>query len=229
MVAMTAQGSLLLSVVVTMVVLLLHSTASEAAQTPTGAHKNNDTEFIRRSCSSTLYPSLCYTSLSPYAGTIAQDPTRLALVATNVSLARVRSASSHVSSLRRASVDRRVENRTVNALKDCEESLGDAADLTGHAAGELGSLATAQGPEVAWLVNNAQTWMSAALTNEDTCVDGFAEVPPSATASGEDLVAAPAPPGLPSLEEDVCGRVRQAKQYTSNALALVNSLVGTNR
>ncbi|MQL76962.1 hypothetical protein Taro_009367 [Colocasia esculenta] len=223
MAAATAGRALLLVVAVT--AALLHSTEVGAVPVYTGAPQNRYTEFIRRSCSSTLYPSLCYTSLAGYASAIAQDPTLLARVAANVSLARVRSVTSHVSSLCRTASARRMDARTASALEDCEDSLGDATDLTKQAAAELGLLATAEGPEVAWRVSNAQTWMSAALTNEDTCTDGFAEVAPGTAASAGVGGAAP---GW-AVKADVCRRVRRAKQYTSNALALVNSLVGTNR
>ena len=56
-------------------------------------------------------------------------------------------------------------------------------------------------------MSNVQTWMSAALTDEDTCTDGFEDV-----ANG-------------SLKSDVCDRVTKVHKITSNALALVNSYV----
>uniref|UniRef100_A0A1D1YAY6 Pectinesterase inhibitor domain-containing protein n=1 Tax=Anthurium amnicola TaxID=1678845 RepID=A0A1D1YAY6_9ARAE len=220
MAAAAAERVILLAVVTTMAALLLPSTPAVGAVPAGAGASHNYTEFIRRSCSSTLYPSLCYTSLAGYASAVAQDPTQLARVAANVTLALVRGVSSHVSSLCRAAPRRRIDPRTTSALEDCEDSLGDAADLTRQAVGELGRLPAAEGPEVSWRVSNAQTWMSAALTNEDTCTDGFAEVAPG-TAAGAGPAAA--------VKADVCRRVRRAKQYTSNALALVNSLVGTRR
>lgn len=50
----------------------------------------NDTNYIRTSCQTTLYPELCYTSLSGYANAIQQDPARLARVAVGISLSKAR-------------------------------------------------------------------------------------------------------------------------------------------
>ncbi|KAJ4829360.1 hypothetical protein Tsubulata_024241 [Turnera subulata] len=54
-------------------------------------------------------------------------------------------------------------------------------------------------------MSNVQTWMSAALTDEETCTDGFEDV--------EDG----------SVKAEVCNRAAVVKKFTSNALALVNT------
>ncbi|MQL76967.1 hypothetical protein Taro_009359 [Colocasia esculenta] len=205
---MVAGRALFLALVTTIAAVFLHSAG--AVRSYAGVPKGKNTEFIRRSCSSTLYSSLCYTSLVPYANAVARDPIRLARVATNISLARVRSVSSHVSSLRGADA-RKVDARTLSALEDCEETLGDAAGLTRQSVHELGLLPTSMDKKVAWRVSNVQTWMSAALTNEGTCMDGF-------TGAGNSAVKA-----------DVRQLVRLAAKYTSNGLALVNRLVQRDR
>ncbi|KAJ0974927.1 hypothetical protein J5N97_016892 [Dioscorea zingiberensis] len=169
---------------------------------------DNSTAFIRSSCGATLYPDLCFSSLVRYAANVRSDPVRLAWLSANVTLGRVRAVSSHVSSLQRASAA--VESREAAALRDCAEALDDATDLARNAAAEIGRLAASEAsPEVGWWVSNAQTWMSAVITNEDTCTDGFASVGPG------------------PLKADVCRRVRWAKEYSSNSLALVNKLVSS--
>ncbi|URE12563.1 PMEI [Musa troglodytarum] len=168
----------------------------------------NATEFIRARCGLTRYPDLCFTSLSSYASAVQRSPVQLARLATNVTLARLCALRAHVSALRRAGAG--APRREAAALRDCAEQLGDAADQVRRTAAELRGLEALVGMEVAWRVSNAQTWMSAALTNEDTCSDGFREVGGGGTSS---------------IRTDVCRRVGRVKQYTSNDLALVNSLV----
>lgn len=56
-------------------------------------------------------------------------------------------------------------------------------------------------------MSNVQTWMSAALTDEETCTDGFEDVPNG------------------PVKSDVSAKATGVKQVTSNALALVNSFV----
>ena len=91
--------------------------------------------------------------------------------------------------------------------------MADAADLVKQSVEEIERLETAVGPEVAWRVSNAQTWMSAAITNEDTCMDGFSGGGGTGGGGG--------------VRDDVCGRVLRARMFSSVALALVNALVYT--
>ncbi|XP_078444122.1 21 kDa protein-like [Wolffia australiana] len=167
-------------------------------------------DFVRRSCSGALYRSLCYSSLEEYVCAAGgADPTGIAHFAANLSLVRVSAVSSHVGRLRRGGGG---DGAAAAALADCAESLGDAAELSREAAAEIGLLGSARGTDVAWHVSNAQTWMSAALTDEETCADGLRGGGAGGVVWG-----------------DVVRRVRRARQYTSNALALVNRLVGVRR
>ena len=54
-------------------------------------------------------------------------------------------------------------------------------------------------------MSNVKTWLSAALTNEYTCTNGFEDFHDDG-----------------SIKDDVCTRVEDIKKLTSNALALVN-------
>ncbi|PKA52194.1 21 kDa protein [Apostasia shenzhenica] len=152
------------------------------------AAENKSTEFVRRSCGATLYPDLCWASLSPYAAAVQQSPLNLAAAAANVSLGAITEAA-----LRAAALLRRSGGRTAREL-----TKQSAAELR-RLVGELKN----GGPGLAWRVSNALTWMSAALTNEDTCLEGLNDCSPPAEA------------------RSFCGGIRQTKMYTSNALALV--------
>ncbi|KAK3027674.1 hypothetical protein RJ639_041911 [Escallonia herrerae] len=188
---------LLLATVLIHLSAITFSTA--AATVPTA----NNTDFIRASCGTTLYPELCYTSLSGYANVVRQDPARLARVAIGVSLSKARLMASYVSNLSRQA-DYGSDHRAASVLHDCHTVFGDAID------GITGSLQQMRqlggSPEaLRFQVSNVQTYLSAALTNEDTCTDGFDDVPDC------------------PVKSDVSGRVVKVKKVTSNALALVNS------
>ncbi|XP_008775434.2 21 kDa protein-like [Phoenix dactylifera] len=164
----------------------------------------NSTEFIRACCGATRYPRLCFTSMAGYSSAVQESPVQVAQLATNLTLARIGDLARRVKLLRRGA-----SGRVAAALADCTEVLGDAADQARRTAAELKGLEAAKGPEVAWRVSNAQTWMSAALTNEDTCTDGFDGV------------------GSCPVKAEVGRQVLRVKQFTSNALALVNNLVAS--
>ncbi|XP_078444425.1 pectinesterase inhibitor 3-like [Wolffia australiana] len=93
------------------------------------------------------------------------------------------------------------------ALKDCKGLLGEAAELLENAAAQLRGL---RGEDVAWRVDNALTWASAALTNQDTCLQGLNEVKAGTS---------------PEARAEVVRRVSGASRATSSALLLINRLV----
>ncbi|KAL4301733.1 hypothetical protein GQ457_10G027190 [Hibiscus cannabinus] len=172
---------------------------------------SNATDFIRTSCSATLYPDLCYSSLCGYANAIQQDPARLARTAIGVSLSRARHMAAFVSNLSREA-DYGADPRASAALHDCFSNMGDAVDEIRGSLDQMRRLVAPGSESFRFQMGNVQTWMSAALTDEETCTDGFEDV------------------GEWPMKEAVCERAANVKKFTSNALALVNSYAekGTN-
>ncbi|XP_022776442.1 21 kDa protein-like [Durio zibethinus] len=171
----------------------------------------NATDFIRISCSATMYPDLCYTSLSGYANAVQQDPARLARVAIVISLSKARHLAAYVSNLSREA-DYGADQRATAALHDCFSNMDDAVDEIRGSLKQMRQLVAPGSESFRFQMGNVQTWMSAALTDEDTCTDGF-----------EDVAEGP-------MKTEVCERALKVKKFTSNALALVNSYAekGTN-
>lgn len=165
----------------------------------------SDTGFIRTSCATTLYPDLCYTSLAGYSNAVQQDPGRLARVAIGVTLSKAQRMANYVSNLSRQA-DYGSVPRAAAAIHDCFNVFGDAVDEIRGSLKQMRRL-RGSGESLRFQLSNVQTWMSAALTNEDTCTDGFQDVPEG------------------PMKTDVCDRAGKVKEVTSNALALVNSYV----
>eukprot|EP00262_Sarcandra_glabra_P000457 TRINITY_DN1053_c0_g1_i2.p1 TRINITY_DN1053_c0_g1~~TRINITY_DN1053_c0_g1_i2.p1 ORF type:complete len:203 (+),score=0.96 TRINITY_DN1053_c0_g1_i2:23-610(+) len=165
------------------------------------------TDFIKSSCTATRYPALCVHSLSVYANAINQSPRQLAQTALTVSLSHARSAASFVSKLR----TKGMKPREIGAVKDCVENMGDSVDRLSRSVRELGYTGKAGSGDFAWHMSNVETWVSAALTDENTCMDGFAGT---------------------AMDGNVKGVIRKkvvnVAQITSNALALVNSFAEKN-
>lgn len=163
-------------------------------------------EFIRTSCSSTTYPRLCFSSLVKHAELIQTNRVVLTGTALNVTLASAKATSAAMSTLSKRSG---LKPREVVAMKDCVEELSDAVDELRRSIVEMGHLRT-------WnfelTMSDVQTWVSAALTDESTCTDGFQHTAARATDNNGDIKTA------------VRGRIVQVAQLTSNALALINQL-----
>lgn len=163
------------------------------------------TDFIRSSCNTTLYPDVCYTSLSRYANAVQQNPGQLARVAIALSLSKVHRVASYVSNLTREA-DYSGDTRSASAVHDCFTNLDDAVDEIRGSLKQMRQIGAAGAGAGAFLfqMSNVQTWMSAALTDEETCTDGFQDVPDG------------------PVKAEICDRVTKVKKFTSNALALVN-------
>ncbi|XVE91985.1 hypothetical protein REPUB_Repub01dG0058100 [Reevesia pubescens] len=184
--------------------IFFYPTFSSAVYDTSNSVASNDADFIRTSCSSTLYPDVCYTSLSRYANAIQQDPARLARTAIGVTLSKARHMAAYVFNLTREA-DYGADPRASAALRDCFSNMGDAVDEIHGSWKQMRQLVDPGSESFRFQMGNVQTWMSAALTDEDTCTDGFEDVAEGA------------------MKTEVFKRAANMKKFTSNALALVNS------
>lgn len=166
-------------------------------------YQQDNTLFIRNSCSSTTYPRLCYSSLVKHADFIQTNRVLLTGTALNVTLASAKSTSAIISTLAKS---QGLNPREIAAMKDCVEVLSDSVDELRRSINELGHLRTSN---FELTMSDVQTWVSAALTDESTCTDGFQEI--SSSTDGK-------------VKAIVRGRIVQVSQLTSNALALINKL-----
>ncbi|MCD7450490.1 hypothetical protein HAX54_006561 [Datura stramonium] len=177
--------------------ILAINTESVTSQNP------NTTNFIKISCKTTLYPTICVQSLSAYANTIQLSEQRLARAALSVSLSKAKIASTYISKVTRM---RGLKPRELQAAKDCSFTMNDSVYQLNRSIPELGqsgNLASRR-DEFTWHVSNVQTWISAALTDENACLDMFNN---------------PSMDG--KIKDSIRVRVLVASQVTSNALALV--------
>ncbi|XP_010672011.2 21 kDa protein [Beta vulgaris subsp. vulgaris] len=176
---------------------LLALTAFDATAATTST--NN---FIQTKCSSTAYPKVCVQSLSTFATKIRKSPRQLAQTALIVSLAKARYAKAYVAHLARYDG---LRPREVGSVQDCLEVIGDTVDRLSKSVHEFHTAVQAQSRDFLWHMSNVQTWASAALTDENTCVDGFEG------------------PGINGRTQNaIKAQLESVMQCTSNALALVN-------
>ncbi|XP_047308499.1 pectinesterase inhibitor 3-like [Impatiens glandulifera] len=184
-------------------VALMILVASLQTITTTTLAKKTKTDLVRSSCLHATYPQICIRSLSSYSASVsAITPRGLAQASVRVSLRRARRARSYL-----ATVIRTGSKREQGALRDCVEQLGDSVDELSRTLFELNHLRSGT---FRWQMSNAETWVSAALTNEDTCLDGFREIERR-------------------VRWDVNRRMRNVARVTSNALYLINRLDQINR
>ncbi|PKA47069.1 21 kDa protein [Apostasia shenzhenica] len=169
---------------------LLVGAGTGQARSAGGKSSAPPSSLVTASCAHASYPDLCVRTLATSAAT---TPAALAVDCVCAAGSAARNAASFL---------RRLTPPPPPAVRDCAEQISDSADQLARAAGELRRLRRVS---FRWQLDNAQTWVSAALTDEDTCLDAIRRLP----------VATRRP---------VSARVSEARRVTCNSLDLVARL-----
>ncbi|KAJ0658147.1 putative pectinesterase [Helianthus annuus] len=159
--------------------------------------------FIKSSCATATYPALCERSLSPFAKTIQTSPAQLARTALAVSLKQSQTTQAYLNKLKQV---KGLKPRERSAIGDCLEEVSDSLDRVSKSIKELKNCDRVKGQEFIWHMSNVQTWVSSALTDENTCMDGF---------GGKVMEG--------RIKSSVRAHITSVAHVTSNALALVNN------
>lgn len=161
------------------------------------------TSFIKSSCKSTTFPDVCVASLSGYAQAIKNNRLQLVKTALSVTLDKAVSTKGFVSKLLKF---KGLKHREYEAIKDCVEETSDSIDRLTRSVNELKGMDRSRGKaDFQWHMSNIETWVSAAITDENTCTDGFA---------GRALNG--------KVKASIRSHIANLAQVTSNALALIN-------
>ncbi|KAJ4706200.1 21 kDa protein-like [Melia azedarach] len=165
--------------------------------------------FLEKWCTFTSYPTVCVQSLLPYANKIHGSPQQMALVALSVSLSWTKSAERYVLKLKQLKDLK--PKKEYQPTEDCWELMSTSVDQIKQSVQELQHTGEAKDKDFSWHISNVQTWVSAALTDDTTCLDGFADK----AFDGK-------------VKDSIRARVVDVAQVTSNALALVNQFAKTH-
>ncbi|GLJ10949.1 hypothetical protein SUGI_0138560 [Cryptomeria japonica] len=153
---------------------------------------------IVSACESALYRNVCISTLSSYPGASHANLSQLAGIAVELSLDEATKAYKFVDDLRAQSTN----TSNQNALKDCADLMKDTVDQLNSSLSTLTHLSSGSFQSA---IGDVQTWVSAALTNPSTCIEGFQEV----NANMAPIIKA---------------RTENVTEYMSNALAVINKL-----
>lgn len=175
--AILAAISLILLTLAAATVTLAVVRAKRAGQGP--VHMK-PTKAIVRVCRLTQYPTLCVESLVGFPGATLATEQELVHIAMNVSLGKFSEALDSSSEMMIETDSDVVRNNTEMdslekaAFEDCVELLDHSVELIAH------SLVTVREKDAGGIFNpdvgsrdDVLTWLSAAVTNQDTCTDGL--------------------------------------------------------
>ncbi|XP_057972795.1 pectinesterase inhibitor 9-like [Malania oleifera] len=147
---------------------------AKSSNSSTAAGANAD--YVVSSCKTTQSTAnLCTSLLIPFAEDVSGNPATLACVAMALSASTVRAIKANITQIRK-----KADAKTDAALNDCSTTFNSAEGAIKKSAKMtilLLSQAT-KGKKLNSTISNVRTLMSAALTDENTCMEGFGEVAP---------------------------------------------------
>ncbi|RDX94904.1 putative pectinesterase/pectinesterase inhibitor 61, partial [Mucuna pruriens] len=156
--------AVLLIVASVVTAVAVHSRAGRADSSGPGL-RGRPTQAISRTCSKTRFPTLCVTSLLDFPGSATASEKDLVHISFNVTLQHFSKALYSSAAMSYATMEPRVRA----AYDDCLELLDDSVDALAR------SLNTVYLGAVGGADDDVVTWLSSALTNQDTCAEGFAD------------------------------------------------------
>ncbi|CAG7909880.1 unnamed protein product [Brassica rapa] len=163
------------------------------------------TREISQTCSKAQYPNLCIDTLLDFPGALTADEKQLIHISFNATLQSFSKALYSSSTISYAQMPPRVRS----AYDSCLELLDDSVDALSRA---LSSIVAASSSDDSH--SDVMTWLSSAMTNHDTCTEGFDE---AGDAGG-------------GVKDQVIGAVKDLSEMVSNCLAIfsgnVNDLSG---
>ncbi|XP_042036915.1 probable pectinesterase/pectinesterase inhibitor 34 [Salvia splendens] len=160
------------------------------------ASPRRPSKAVSQACGSTLYPNLCVHSLLDFPGAAAASGKDLVHISVNMTLRKFGRALYSAAEISNLKMDPRVRS----AYDDCLELLDDSVNL-------LSRSLTTVAPGGGGSTQDVLTWLSASLTNQDTCADGFSEL------SGY-------------VKNQMTDRLKDLSELVSNCLAIYSAAAG---
>ncbi|EEF51535.1 pectinesterase inhibitor 4 [Ricinus communis] len=182
--------------------VFISNTQNSLAITTTKTSKTTYKNYLKTACNSTTYPKICYNTLSPYTSTIQTNDLKLCNAALTITLKAASNTSAMVKSL---SKQKGLSKGEVAVIKDCQYEIEDSVDELKQSLKALKNLKGSADME--FQIDNIKTWISAAITDENTCTDGFEGMKVSS-----------------KVKSKIKKSIVNVNRLTSNALALINKL-----
>ncbi|KAL1553100.1 putative pectinesterase/pectinesterase inhibitor 34 [Salvia divinorum] len=134
-----------------------------------GLHSRHPSKAVSQACGNTRYPALCVKSLLDFPGAATASGKDLVHISVNMTLQKFGRALYSAAEISNLKMDPHVRS----AYDDCLELLDDSVDLLARS---LTTVAPEGSGGGGGSTQDVLTWLSASLTNQDTCTDGFAEL-----------------------------------------------------
>ncbi|KAI8544767.1 hypothetical protein RHMOL_Rhmol08G0320500 [Rhododendron molle] len=128
--------------------------------------------IVKSSCSTTFYPDLCYSTIAnatQLSNKVISAPKDVIMMSLNITKTAV---EHNYFSVKRLLKRKKLTDREKTALHDCLEMIDETLDEIRKAEEDLNQYPSYK-KSLSQHADDLKTLMSAAMTNQETCVDGF--------------------------------------------------------
>ncbi|CAN6690464.1 unnamed protein product [Malus baccata var. baccata] len=170
-------------------------------------------ETAHWACQDTLYKSLCLSTLATFPNLASKTLPQIISSTVSHTVLEVKASSSNCTSIKKQ-FSKKLSSLQQWALDDCLELLDNTID-------ELKSVISDLSPNKTLNSNryyDLKALLSAAMTNQDTCLDGF-------SANG----TAPRSSNMRIVRSEIEGRINTISQHVSNALVMLKKIPGAQK
>ncbi|GAA0184931.1 esterase [Lithospermum erythrorhizon] len=210
-------GSLL---IVASIIGLAASVASSKHQKVSNQHAKIELQtahlIVKSSCESTLYPDLCYSSLAdelktskPSRSKKIKNQKDVIEIALNITIKNVQQNQKVVETILNKHNNNKLPKRVKGALQDCLETIDETLDELHKAIEDLEIYPNKK--SLRKHADDLKTLLSAAMTNPETCIDGFSH----------DEAAK-------KVREELLNGQEHIEKLCSNSLAMICNMTNTD-
>ncbi|KAI3521303.1 hypothetical protein L1887_10765 [Cichorium endivia] len=160
--------------------------------------------IVKKACSSTFYPDLCYSTVTnhPEVTTKVKNLKNVIELAVNITVTAVEKSYFQIKKL---ATRKGLTKREITALHDCHEMIAETLHELLDVIKELEEYQTKK--SLRQHANDLKTLMSSAITNQETCYDGFSH-------DGADK----------KVRKELEKGERRVEKMCSNALAMISNM-----
>ncbi|KAJ6715017.1 PECTINESTERASE [Salix viminalis] len=184
-----------------------------AVATGVSSHKNSKNEgahaIVKSSCSSTLYPELCYSAIATAPAGVTSNLASLKdVIELSINLT-TKAVQHNYFTVEKLTGNTKLTEREKTALHDCLETIDETLDELHEAQADINGYPNKK--SLKQQADDLKTLLSSAITNQETCLDGFSH-------DGADK----------KVRKALLKGQKHVEKMCSNALAMIRNMTDTD-
>ena len=212
LILLSISGVILLAVIIAAVVAaVVHNKNKNSSEsTPSPPPELTPSTSLKTICSVTRYPESCFNSISKLPASNTTDPAILFKLSLKVIIDELDGISDLPEKLAKETEDERIKS----SLRVCGEMIEDALDRLNDTVSVMNDDGSNKKTLNSSTVDDLKTWLSATVTDHETCFDSLDELAQNKTEYANS-----------NITQSLKSAMSRSTEFTSNSLAIVAKIL----